>query len=176
MQVKNLQKQQGFTLVEIAIVLVIIGLLLGGVLKGQELIQNAKVKSLSQQFDNVAAAYYAYQDRKTTFPDTADDDAFWYELKNEGFISGTLGTSADSSGPTNSFDGLFYVVVGGGNSLITDQAYVCASNVPNDVAQSIDTKTDDGANDTGSVRSVPVADGAAASYTTEGNIGLCKQL
>jgi len=32
--------QSGFTLVEIAIVLVIIGLLLGGVLKGQELIEN----------------------------------------------------------------------------------------------------------------------------------------
>ena len=34
------KQQQGFTLIEIAIVLVIIGLLLGGVLKGQELIQN----------------------------------------------------------------------------------------------------------------------------------------
>ena len=33
-------RQSGFTLVEIAIVLVIIGLLLGGVLKGQELIEN----------------------------------------------------------------------------------------------------------------------------------------
>ena len=36
--------QSGFTLVEIAIVLVIIGLLLGGVLKGTELIENSKVK------------------------------------------------------------------------------------------------------------------------------------
>ena len=38
------KQQSGFTLVEIAIVLVIIGLLLGGVLKGQELINSAKVK------------------------------------------------------------------------------------------------------------------------------------
>jgi prepilin-type N-terminal cleavage/methylation domain-containing protein len=38
-------RQAGFTLVEIAIVLVIIGLLLGGVLKGQELINSAKVKN-----------------------------------------------------------------------------------------------------------------------------------
>ena len=42
----NRRKQSGFTLVEIAIVLVIIGLLLGGVLKGQELINSAKVKNL----------------------------------------------------------------------------------------------------------------------------------
>ena len=40
------QKQKGFTLVEIAIVLVIVGLLLGGVLKGQELIKSAKVKAV----------------------------------------------------------------------------------------------------------------------------------
>ncbi|MCK7492232.1 MAG: prepilin-type N-terminal cleavage/methylation domain-containing protein [Comamonadaceae bacterium] len=35
-------QQSGFTLVEIAIVLVIIGLLLGGILKGQELINSAQ--------------------------------------------------------------------------------------------------------------------------------------
>jgi prepilin-type N-terminal cleavage/methylation domain-containing protein len=41
--------QSGFTLVEIAIVLVIIGLLLGGILKGQELVQNARVRNLADQ-------------------------------------------------------------------------------------------------------------------------------
>jgi prepilin-type N-terminal cleavage/methylation domain-containing protein len=41
------KQQSGFTLVEIAIVLVIIGLLLGGVLKGQELINSAKVKNMA---------------------------------------------------------------------------------------------------------------------------------
>ena len=40
------RKQLGFTLVEIAIVLVIIGLLLGGILKGQELINSARVRNL----------------------------------------------------------------------------------------------------------------------------------
>ena len=35
--------EQGFTLVELAIVMVIIGLLIGGILKGQELINNAKI-------------------------------------------------------------------------------------------------------------------------------------
>ena len=40
-------RQSGFTLVEIAIVLVIIGLLLGGVLKGQELITQAKIKNVA---------------------------------------------------------------------------------------------------------------------------------
>ena len=73
--------QKGFTLVEIAIVLVIIGLLLGGVLKGQELIENAKVKSIGKDMENMTAAYYSYQDRKGSYPDASDDDAFWFVLK-----------------------------------------------------------------------------------------------
>ncbi|HXF18719.1 MAG TPA: prepilin-type N-terminal cleavage/methylation domain-containing protein, partial [Burkholderiales bacterium] len=49
----NRIRQGGFTLIEIAIVLVIIGLLLGGVLKGQELINNARVKSFANDFRNI---------------------------------------------------------------------------------------------------------------------------
>jgi len=40
----SMSKQAGFTLVEIAIVLVIIGLLLGGILKGQEMINHQKLR------------------------------------------------------------------------------------------------------------------------------------
>ena len=61
-------KQSGFTLVEIAIVLVIIGLLLGGVLKGQELINSAKVKNLINDFRSVSTFVYAYQDRFRALP------------------------------------------------------------------------------------------------------------
>ena len=60
--------QKGFTLVEIAIVLVIIGLLLGGVLKGQELINSAKVKNLATDFRNVPVFIYGYQDKFKRLP------------------------------------------------------------------------------------------------------------
>ena len=180
MEMKKLDNQKGFTLVEIAIVLVIIGLLLGGVLKGQELIENAKVKSLAQELDNATAAYYAFNDRTATFPDTSDDDAFWFDLKNEGFISGALGTSTDSDGPIHSYDGTFFVEVGGGTTLANGRAYICASGIPNDVASNIDTKNDDGVNNSGTYRAVasatPVVDSAAADYATEGLVGLCKEL
>ncbi|MBI2311787.1 MAG: prepilin-type N-terminal cleavage/methylation domain-containing protein [Betaproteobacteria bacterium] len=61
-------RQNGFTLIEIAIVLVIIGLLLGGILKGQELINSAKVKNLAQDFKNIPVYVYAFQDRFRALP------------------------------------------------------------------------------------------------------------
>ncbi|HYR05745.1 MAG TPA: prepilin-type N-terminal cleavage/methylation domain-containing protein [Gallionella sp.] len=66
------RNQSGFTLIEIAIVLVIIGLLLGGVLKGQELINSAKVKNLASDFKNTALFIYSYQDKYHALP---GDDA-----------------------------------------------------------------------------------------------------
>ena len=66
------RNQAGFTLIEIAIVLVIIGLLLGGVLKGQELINSAKVKNLSADFKNTPVFIYGYQDKFKALP---GDDA-----------------------------------------------------------------------------------------------------
>ncbi len=62
------KRQTGFTLIEIAIVLVIIGLLLGGVLKGQELIQNARVRNIIAQQDGIKAAYFGFQDRYRGIP------------------------------------------------------------------------------------------------------------
>ena len=61
-------KQSGFTLVEIAIVLVIIGLLLGGILKGQELINSARVRNLADTTSGIQAAYYGFIDRFRRVP------------------------------------------------------------------------------------------------------------
>lgn len=70
--IRNRRAQSGFTLVEIAIVLVIIGLLLGGVLKGQELIEQSKIKRVVNDFNNISAAFSTYQDRYKSLP---GDDA-----------------------------------------------------------------------------------------------------
>ncbi len=62
------RKHKGFTLIEIAIVLVIIGLLLGGVLQGQQLIENSRVKQAVNHFNGISAATFSYQDRYGKLP------------------------------------------------------------------------------------------------------------
>jgi len=79
------KQQAGFTLIELAIVLVIIGLLLGGVLKGQELINSAKVKNMATDFKNIQVYIYGYQDKFRALP---GDDS-----KVVAHVVGTLATT-----------------------------------------------------------------------------------
>jgi prepilin-type N-terminal cleavage/methylation domain-containing protein len=89
---KSMKNQQsGFTLVEIAIVLVIIGLLLGGILKGQELIASAKVKNLIADYNGISVMVYGYQDKYRGFPGD----------QNKVQLDSNFGTAANATaGPT----------------------------------------------------------------------------
>jgi prepilin-type N-terminal cleavage/methylation domain-containing protein len=80
--------QKGFTLVEIAIVLVIIGLLLGGILRGQEMITQAKIKNVISDYTGISAAYHGYQDRYRAIP---GDDPQAAVRWNGATISATAG-------------------------------------------------------------------------------------
>ncbi|WP_377704700.1 prepilin-type N-terminal cleavage/methylation domain-containing protein [Pseudoduganella sp. UC29_71] len=177
--------QRGFTLVEIAIVLVIIGLLLGGVLKGQSLIDSAKVKNIIQQTNSLTSAVNAYQDKFRALPGddplatthvpgatgngNGDGQISEYQLAPQhlalaGFITGSYNGSTDFM--TSAMGGAVYLyndVVGGrgGNGIRID-------NLPDTVAEQIDAKLDDGKPNTGSVRA-NVAPGVTA-YTNTGAI------
>jgi prepilin-type N-terminal cleavage/methylation domain-containing protein len=87
-----MNKQSGFTLIELAIVLVIIGLLLGGVLKGQELINSAKVKNMASDFRNLQVAIYTFQDKYKAVP--GDDKAASTHVA----ASGTTVVNGDGDG------------------------------------------------------------------------------
>lgn len=62
------KNEAGFTLVELAVVLIIIGLLVGGVLKGQELIESARMKSTLSQVDTIRLAVQSFQDKYGAYP------------------------------------------------------------------------------------------------------------
>ncbi|MBI3432759.1 MAG: prepilin-type N-terminal cleavage/methylation domain-containing protein [Hydrogenophilales bacterium] len=104
------RRQSGFTLIEIAIVLVIIGLLLGGILKGQELINSARVKNLATDFRNIPVFIYGYQDKFKALP--GDDPA----------AQAHLGTSASQGATPPAGDG---VIAGIWDSTTqTDESYL----------------------------------------------------
>src|SRR3954453_9534199 len=94
------KSQRGFTLVEIAIVLVIIGLLLGGILKGQEMITQAKIKNVIADVTGVSAAMYGYQDRYRALPGDDKNADRWtsggggVKGNGNGVIEGTYNSTA----------------------------------------------------------------------------------
>ena len=74
----NPAPQRGFTLVEIAMVLVIVALLMGGVLRGQELVTQARIRDVMNDLSGVTAAYQFYYDRYKALPgDDGNSAARW---------------------------------------------------------------------------------------------------
>ena len=60
--------QQGWTLLEIVLLVLIVGLILASVLKGQEMITSAKVKRVAAQLDEIRTAYLGFEDRFKALP------------------------------------------------------------------------------------------------------------
>lgn len=99
------KQKQGFTLIEIAIVLVIIGLLAGGILKGQQMIENAKYKAWVKEIDSYRTAVMTFRDKYRylpgdyPFPDKLNPPASFVPSpgNGNGIISGVSGGIMSSS-------------------------------------------------------------------------------
>lgn len=61
-------RTSGFTLIEIAIVLVVVGLILGMVFKGNQLIDQTRVKHLAAQYNKIVGAITTFYDRYGFYP------------------------------------------------------------------------------------------------------------
>ena len=124
---KQLNSQKGFTLIEIAIVLVIIGLLLGGVLKGQELINTARVRALNNSVDGITAAWFSFQDRYRAFPgDYTQASTNILATLTDGDGNGRVLTTAERGQLWAHLEAAGYVTGGFDGAVMADNdEYVC---------------------------------------------------
>jgi len=180
---KKLSKAQaGFTMVEVAIVMVIIGLLIGGILKGQAMIQNAKSMRVVKQSDELRAAIMAFYDKYGVYPgdeakaaippgtdgegdgDGQIESSEQYELFRDLQLAGLIGGSFNGSSdlPNHAFGdnmSMYWTDPGPGSA----KHYFRYYNLPAEVCLEIDMKFDDGVYNTGSIA-------ANADYTAGNTI------
>ena len=72
------RSQSAFSLVELSIVLVILGLLVGGVLSGQSLIRAGELRAVSTEITRYHTAVYTFRDKYFAMPgDMANATSFW---------------------------------------------------------------------------------------------------
>lgn len=191
------KKQSGFTLVEIAIVLVIIGLLIGGILKGQEVIENAKYKRFINDKNGISAAMYSYQDRYRALPGdhrtangvfggatsiNGDGDGrieSTYNSTNNGQesrkfwlhlrLADLIEENSDNQfqQPNHAFGGIMGVQF---NRYGLNKHLLCHRDINGKDAQILDIQNDDGQPNTGSIRSgLNNGNTAATTYNITGS-------
>lgn len=90
-------RQKGFTLVEIAIVLVVIGLLIGGILKSREMIVNSNLKRMNRDRQGIVTALQAYQDRYRVLPGDDSLASARFSVYNDG-INDPVAIDGDADG------------------------------------------------------------------------------
>ncbi len=78
-------RKSGFTLIELSIVLVIIGLIVGGVLVGQDLIKAASIRATVSQIEKYSTAVNTFRGKYNGIPgDIANGDDFFASITNDG--------------------------------------------------------------------------------------------
>lgn len=200
-QISKKSKQSGFTLVEIAIVLVIIGLILGGVLQGQTMIENAKYKKFVKEIDGYKTAYYTFQDMHKAIPgdmrkastlldatavngtgdglvvgstcsaDTEESCNVWSHLRHAELIAGDPADSGTDAIPTHAYGAAVHMFYTSGGNSASRNK-LYFTLIPGDIAQRYDNEYDDGDGNSGKISQA--AD--SSTYTTTGLTNVYIQL
>jgi prepilin-type N-terminal cleavage/methylation domain-containing protein len=164
--------QRGFSLLELAIVLVVIGFILGAVLQGQNIVYNAKIQRIVSDMRDYSQSFLLYYDRYGMYPGDEDDPSFPPGDTFNGNHNGLVDTEEEASNVWQDLSSALGVVkksspvrggeyqfgamdFGGGK-----RNYISVTNLPNRMAEAIDARHDDGVRNTGNIQARSPYDGS----------------
>ena len=150
--------QRGFSLIEIAIVLIVIGVLTGGIIRGLAFLEDARINNAQQSIQNMSSAFLVYQNRYLNPPgddnqadarfgttetngdgdatiEEAEEDNVWMHLRAAGLING-----AGANAPQHPWGDDYRFEL---NTTLSRHA-LCLDSIDGEVAQILDTRLDDG--------------------------------
>jgi prepilin-type N-terminal cleavage/methylation domain-containing protein len=175
---KTVNNQKGFTLVEMAIVLVIGGMMLGAVMKGQGMIENFRAKKLITDIESISIACLTYLNMYNALPgddssnhgwtgvtggngdgwieggtekDGIEAQEAWQALRRTGILRGNPAATGVVQLPVSPYGGRYYLGNRSFGAGVGKRNYVGVNNLTGLIAESIDIKYDDGIYNTGSI-------------------------
>jgi prepilin-type N-terminal cleavage/methylation domain-containing protein len=175
---KKMNNQKGFTLVEMAIVLVIGGMMLGAVMKGQGMIETFRAKKLITDIESISIACLTYFNMYNALPGDdssnhgwagvtggngngwidggAEDDGIeaheaWQALRRTGILRGNPAATGTVQFPVTPYGSRYYLGNRSFGAGVGKRNYVRVNHLTGILAESIDIKYDDGIYNTGSV-------------------------
>jgi len=158
-----LRIQTGFTLVELSIVLVIIGLVLGGVIKAQAMIENAQIRADIKKLKEFKVISLLYKDKLSRLPgedsnhpgrlktvlssETSPIDGYFYDIYQAGLSKGLH--------PVPSIGSAFKATWGGSSGanygLIAGANQLCITDIDVNLATSVESQLDEGSRTQGDI-------------------------